>query len=86
MVPYSLVPYEFFIGLYVLDKEMFDLVTESDKWTNSQEVYLYFTVNEELNELVVMPTTQESNQLTSFKITVFTDVPCQLTAIESKQG
>jgi hypothetical protein len=85
MIPYSHVPYEFFIGLYVLDKDMFEIVTQCENWKNSQEVFLHFTAKKGEKEFIIVSTTQEPNQLTSFKLTVFSDVPWQMTPVEPKR-
>jgi hypothetical protein len=90
MFPYSLIPYEFFIGFYILDKEVFDIVVQTEEWKNSQEVYRYFVLKTG-SEFVILPTTSRPDQLTTYRLKVFSDVPIEIddgqkveTAVETK--
>jgi len=80
LIPYQVMPYQFYIGYYVLDRDLFEIVAQCDTWKNAQETYIHFFIDTSKdNEFVIIPATHNSGQLTSFTITVFSDVPVQLT-------
>jgi len=80
LIPYQVMPYQFYIGFYVLDRELFDVVAHCKTWKNAQEIYshLFIDTTKE-DEFVIIPATHTAGQLTSFTITVFSDIPVEIT-------
>eukprot|EP01103_Thecamoeba_quadrilineata_P018377 TRINITY_DN696_c0_g1_i1.p1 TRINITY_DN696_c0_g1~~TRINITY_DN696_c0_g1_i1.p1 ORF type:complete len:621 (-),score=112.90 TRINITY_DN696_c0_g1_i1:10-1872(-) len=80
IIPYSLVAYQFYIGYYIFDRELFDVVVQCDKWKNAQETYIHFSIDTTKdNEFIIIPTTHLPGQLTTFTLTILSDIPVQLT-------
>jgi len=80
LIPYQVLPYQFYIGYYVLDRELFEIVAQCDTWKNAQETYLHFFIDTTKdNEFVIIPSTHFAGQLTSFTLTIFSDVPVEIT-------
>jgi len=80
LIPYQVMPYQFYIGYYVLEAGHVEtIVTQCETWKNAQETYIHFTVNTTKgNKFVIIPTTHSPGQLTSFTLIVFSDVLVEL--------
>jgi len=80
LIPYQVMPYQFYIGYYVLEAgHVESIVAQCDTWKNAQETYIHFTVDTSKdNQFVIIPATHNPGQLTSFTVTVFSDIPVEL--------
>jgi len=79
LMPFNVTPYQFYIGYYILDKDMFEIVAECEKWKNAQETYVHLAIDTSKdNQFIIVPTTHKPSQLTSFTLTVLSDVPVML--------
>jgi len=72
LVPYQVIPYQFFIGYYIL--EDLDIVFENKNWKNALDVWDIVTIDTtRQSEVTVIPTTFKQGQLTGFTLTAFAD-------------
>jgi len=77
LVAFQVMPYQFFIGYYVLAD--MDILFETPKWLNSLDVWDVVTLDTTMqNTLTVMPTTFKQGQLTNFTVTVLSDEEIKL--------
>jgi len=75
-VAYQVIPYQFFIGFYIL--EDIDIVFENKNWKNALDIWdtvILDTTKE--SEFYIVPTTFKQSQLTGFSITLFSDEEVQ---------
>jgi len=79
LIPYQVMPYQFYIGFYVLDRELFEVVAMCKTWKNAQEIYSHLFIDATKDdEFVIIPATHAAGQLTSFTFTIFSDIPVEL--------
>jgi len=79
LIPYQVMPYQFYIGYYVLDRELFEVVAQCKTWKNAQEIYSHLFIDATKDdEFVIIPATHYAGQLTNFTITVYSDIPVEL--------
>jgi len=72
LVPYQVIPYQFFIGYYIL--EDLHQVFENKNWKNALDVWDIVTLDTtRQSEFTVIPTTFKQGQLTGFTLTAFAD-------------
>jgi len=45
LIPYQVMPYQFYIGYYVLDRELFEVVQQCKTWKNAQEIYSHLFID-----------------------------------------
>jgi len=80
LIPYQVMPYQFYVGFYVLDRELFAIVAQCKTWKNAQEIYSHLFIDTTKDdEFVIVPSSHSAGQLTSFALTVYSDVPVELT-------
>jgi len=80
LIPYQIIPYQFYIGFYILEAgHVESIVAHCKTWKNAQETYLHFQADTSKdNQFIIIPATHFPGQLTSFRLTVFSDTPVSL--------
>lgn len=89
LIPGQILPYPCHIGFYVYTKDLKRNVALDMKWKNCYKVHAYVQVGEatneqkdsgeeEVEELVIIPTTFKAREETKFTLAAFADVPLQL--------
>jgi len=71
LVPYQQIPYPFYIGFYLFDSDVEDLLGQCRKWKNAKEVFCNFTLDgSKSTQYTIVPTTFKAKEETSFTIRV----------------
>lgn len=79
LIPFQVTPYQFWVGFYIIDKDMLGILHYTKQFLNSQEVFLHFELDTtKATEFVVLVATHKPNQLTNFTLNAMSDVPLQL--------
>eukprot|EP01097_Dermamoeba_algensis_P000969 TRINITY_DN135_c0_g1_i3.p1 TRINITY_DN135_c0_g1~~TRINITY_DN135_c0_g1_i3.p1 ORF type:complete len:625 (-),score=176.10 TRINITY_DN135_c0_g1_i3:208-2082(-) len=74
LIPYQVLPYPIYIGFYVYDEDFSEKLAEVDKWKNSLEVYKHLRFDtRKHSKLIIVPTTFEAGQETTFTLSVYAD-------------
>jgi len=75
-IAFQVVPYQFFIGFYVL--EDIDIVFENKNWKNALDIWDIVTLDStKESDFTIVPTTFKQGQMTGFTITIFSDEEVQ---------
>jgi len=75
-IAFQVVPYQFFIGYYVL--EDIDIVFENKNWKNALDIWETVTLDSSKeSDFTLVPTTFKQGQHTGFTITIFSDEEVQ---------
>jgi len=75
-IAFQVVPYQFFIGFYVL--EDIDIVFENKNWKNALDIWdLVSLDSSKESDFFLVPTTFKQAQLTGFTVTIFSDEEVQ---------
>jgi hypothetical protein len=74
IIPFQTLPYDFYIGYYLYDADVEDLIGQSDKWKNALEVMKDWRLNGvERRQYTIIPTTFKAGEETSFTLSVYSD-------------
>jgi len=74
LIPYQVIPYPIYIGFYIYDADFSEKLAEVDKWKNALEVYKHLKFDtRKHSKLIIVPTTFEERQETTFTLSVFSD-------------
>eukprot|EP01099_Mayorella_cantabrigiensis_P004406 TRINITY_DN330_c0_g1_i3.p1 TRINITY_DN330_c0_g1~~TRINITY_DN330_c0_g1_i3.p1 ORF type:complete len:660 (-),score=187.11 TRINITY_DN330_c0_g1_i3:40-1926(-) len=74
LIPYQVMAYQLFIGWYIYDHSMENQIEVCKKWRNAREVVQNYQINfRKHKKVVIVPTTFDPGQETTFSVTVFSD-------------
>jgi len=83
LISYQVTPYQFWIGFYICSADfMNEPLYFTKQFLNAQEVSLHVDLDTtKANEFVIIVATHKPNQLTTFSLHAFSDVPLSLTTV-----
>jgi len=75
-IAYQVVPYQFFIGFYIL--EDIDIVFENRNWKNALDIWDFVALDTTKEcDFYIVPTTFKQGQMTGFTVTIYSDEEVQ---------